>query len=80
MSAAGTFADHLKAARERLGLTQAQLAERLGVTRSYVGQMESGALVPTLDKIHEQALRLGVDPHALDPRLASTRRRGRRDA
>lgn len=41
------------------------------------GQMENGHRIPTLDKIHELATALGVDPHDLNARLASTRK-GRR--
>lgn len=35
-----------KAAREKLGLTQAQLADKLGVTRKTIGYRESKKTVP----------------------------------
>ena len=35
-------AAELKAARARLDITQAQLAERIGVTREHVAAMETG--------------------------------------
>ena len=34
----------LAAGRHKLGLTQAELAERAGVTRDYIGDLESGEL------------------------------------
>ena len=38
-----------KAARERLGLTQAQLAERLGVTRKTINRREAGEATITTE-------------------------------
>jgi len=72
-----TFAARFAAARKSLGLTQAEAAARLGCSPGYVGQLESGHGSPTLDKIHELATTLGIDPHTLDERLASTKRRGK---
>lgn len=37
-------AEQVRALREHLGLTQAQLAGRLGITQSAVSQIESGAV------------------------------------
>jgi len=37
----------LKAARTRLGLTQADLAERVGVTRKTINTVENGVFVPS---------------------------------
>lgn len=37
----------LKAARTRLGLTQAELAERVGVTRKTINTVENGVFVPS---------------------------------
>ena len=36
------FLDHLREARERKGLTQIELAERLGQTQSFVSKVERG--------------------------------------
>ena len=36
------FGINLKNAREKAGLTQASLAEKIGVTRPFVNQMERG--------------------------------------
>jgi transcriptional regulator with XRE-family HTH domain len=62
----------LAAVRRRLGLTQKQIAEAIGVAPSYVGLVEQGRYVPTLDRVLEIAAALGVDAQELDPRLAST--------
>lgn len=41
------LANDLKAAREALGLTQAALAERVGVSRKTVNTVENGIFVPS---------------------------------
>lgn len=72
---ADTFAARFAAARKALGLTQVEAAARLGVDYSRVGQLESpGLKAPSLGKIYEYATALGIDPHELDERLASTRK------
>ncbi len=47
---AGEFdlARELIAARARAGLTQAQVAERMGTTQSVVARLESGAQMPSV--------------------------------
>lgn len=40
------FADHLKDARRRSGLTQKELAERVGVDTSYISKLERGVYPP----------------------------------
>ncbi len=67
-----TPAARLRALRARAGLTQQQLADRLGITQGYVADVERGRRVPGLDWLHDAATALGWDPHELDPRLAST--------
>ncbi|WP_174293078.1 helix-turn-helix transcriptional regulator [Sphingomonas bacterium] len=37
----------LKAERERLGLTQAALAERVGVSRKTINTVENGVFIPS---------------------------------
>lgn len=39
--------NELKPARERLGLTQAALAERVGVSRKTINTVENGVFVPS---------------------------------
>ena len=41
------LANSLKAERERLGFTQAALAERVGVSRKTVNTVENGVFVPS---------------------------------
>lgn len=63
----------LRAARERLGLSQRELAERLGITQQSYAQYESGARVATLDWLHAVATTVGIDPYTLDPKFRSVR-------
>lgn len=39
--------DTIKAARKRIGLSQAELAERMGVTQAAVSHWEQGVTMPT---------------------------------
>jgi len=41
------LSNRLKACRTELGLTQAELAERVGVTRKTVNTVENGVFVPS---------------------------------
>ncbi|MCW8924948.1 MAG: helix-turn-helix transcriptional regulator [Xanthomonadales bacterium] len=41
--------NHLKLARVECGLTQAQLADQVGVTRQTIGLIEAGGYNPTLN-------------------------------
>lgn len=41
------LANHLKLRRTELGLTQAELAERCGVSRKTVNTVENGVFVPS---------------------------------
>ncbi|MBB4154918.1 putative transcriptional regulator [Sphingomonas jinjuensis] len=42
-----TLTNRLKEERERLGLTQAALAERVGVSRKTINTVENGVFVPS---------------------------------
>ncbi|XID92255.1 helix-turn-helix domain-containing protein [Paenibacillaceae bacterium WGS1546] len=46
--------------RKKLSLTQEQLAERVGVSDAYIGQIERGERSPTLETLVKIASRLGV--------------------
>lgn len=54
------FRRALIAARLRSGLTQVQIAERLGTTQSAVARLESGQTTPTVDTLCKLASVLGI--------------------
>jgi transcriptional regulator with XRE-family HTH domain len=54
--------DHIRYARRQLGLSQQDLATRVGVTRSTINQWESGAAEPSSKK-------LGLVAHVVGLRL-----------
>jgi ribosome-binding protein aMBF1 (putative translation factor) len=49
-------------ARAAAGLTQAQLAERMGTAQSYVAKLESGRAHPTTDTLVKVAKATGTRP------------------
>ncbi len=51
----------LRAERERLGLTQAELAERMGTSQPTVARLEAGGVTPSLDTLHRAAEALGLE-------------------
>ena len=67
-----TPTERLKAFRAAEGWTLRDMAARLGVSHQYIGQIESGDRQPSLEQLHRFAAALGIDPHDLDERLAST--------
>ena len=52
--------DKIKMLREQQGITQAELAKRLGITRSGVNAWEMGISIPSTQYIVELALLFGV--------------------
>ena len=55
----------LRAQREALGFTQATSAERAGVSPNYIGVLERGLKLPTLDTLVLLAKALDVSPAEL---------------
>lgn len=55
----------IAAARVAAGLTQAQLAERVGRSQKLIASWESGARHPKLSSLVLLASALGVDPFSL---------------
>jgi putative transcriptional regulator len=55
----------LKAHRARLGLTQAELAERVGVSRKTINTVENGVFVPSTVLALRLARALGMPVEAL---------------
>ncbi len=54
------IADKIKLLREKEGITQAELAKRLGITRSGVNAWEMGVTVPSTQYIVELSLLFSV--------------------
>ena len=50
----------LRARREALGMSQAELGEKAGISANYVGVLERGLKLPTLDTLVALAKALGV--------------------
>ncbi len=59
------FSARVKALREAAGLTQAELADKIGLTNRAVGAWESGRSKPRLDKLSKLADILGTTPYYL---------------
>ena len=55
------MAKRLKTLRERRGMTQEQLAEKSGVSRTYLARLETGRQDPTLSTLEKLATALKVD-------------------
>lgn len=55
----------LREVRERMFVTQAELAERSGVTESNISRIESGLQVPRLSTVRRLASALDVSPAEL---------------
>ncbi len=47
--------------RTEVGMTQAELAERMGTTQSAVARMEGGGVRPTLETLEKLAVALGQE-------------------
>lgn len=56
---------HLKAARTEAGLTQAELALKVGVTRKTINTVENGVFIPSTVLALGLARALGVSVEAL---------------
>jgi DNA-binding XRE family transcriptional regulator len=56
------LADGLRRRRERLGLTQVDLAERLGSSQSRVAKMEAAHRTVSTDLLLKSLFRLGASP------------------
>ncbi|WP_309896237.1 helix-turn-helix transcriptional regulator [Archangium sp.] len=54
-----------RAARERLGLTQAQVAQRTGIAPNLYGRIERGGMMPAVPTLRKLALTLVISADAL---------------
>lgn len=59
------FAPLLRLLRGAQGLSQRQLALRLGVPRTYVSKLENSHCLPTMDSLHAIAAALGITTQGL---------------
>ena len=59
------FPEHLAALRKQKGMTQQQLADRVGVHVVQLRRYEAGTSQPTLDVIRSMAVALGISADAL---------------
>jgi transcriptional regulator with XRE-family HTH domain len=60
MAPKARMAIRIKSLRERRGMTQAQLAEKAGVSRTYLARLETARQDPTLSTLEKLAKALGV--------------------
>ncbi|HLL53271.1 MAG TPA: helix-turn-helix transcriptional regulator [Myxococcaceae bacterium] len=54
-----------RAARMAAGLTQAEVAERLGIATEVYGRLERGAMLPSVETLMRICTSLGVSPNEL---------------
>ena len=59
------FAANLRAERNRKSMSQDELAERAGVSRTSISAYETAAAKPTLENAVALAIALGVTPNIL---------------
>lgn len=70
------FAKRIKALRERLGLTQMEFAEKIGISQPSVTMYESGLREPSWEAVQKIVTGLGIQYDELADKPA--RRNGRR--
>jgi len=51
----------VRAERERIGMTQAVLADRMGTTQPTIARLEAGGVTPSLDTLRRAAEALGLE-------------------
>lgn len=71
------FPGRLRELREQIGLTQQELAERVGVQRDAVARWEAGRREPSWSNVLALAAALGVDCMAFNEAPAKAPERGR---
>lgn len=59
------FAGNLRRLRDKYGLSQEALADKIGVSQSMIRHYEAGRNYPRVDKLEKLAEVFGVEPHEL---------------
>lgn len=67
---AGELAELVYTVRTRAGLTQSELARRMGTTQSSIARIEGGGSLPTIDMLARLARATGTPLHLGAPGLA----------
>jgi len=65
MDLLGRFADNVRRLRARKKLSQKALADKVGISVSYVSMLERGQRSPPLETIEKMAKALAVPPASL---------------
>jgi transcriptional regulator with XRE-family HTH domain len=60
-----TLGEAARAARLRLGLTQEEVAKKVGLAQSVYGRIERGAMMPSVPTLRKLCLALGISSEAL---------------
>jgi transcriptional regulator with XRE-family HTH domain len=60
-----TLGEVARAARERLGLTQAQVAQKVGLVPGVYGRIERGDMMPSVPSLRRISIVLGISSDAL---------------
>lgn len=55
----------IKAVRKSRGITQEQLAEKVGIGTANISYIETGKFAPSIENFEKIALALNVEPHEL---------------
>ena len=63
----------LRSARNLRGMTQDDLAEKIGRSRAWVSFLETGKIIPPRQKLYDVATALGMDAATLFPELGEKR-------
>jgi ribosome-binding protein aMBF1 (putative translation factor) len=67
---AGELAELVYAMRTRAGLTQTELARRMGTTQPSIARIESGGSLPTIEMLSRLARATGLSVRLTSPGLA----------
>jgi transcriptional regulator with XRE-family HTH domain len=82
MDIRGLVGSNVRRCREAAGLSQEDLAARMGVDQAYVSRLEAGQRNPTIVTVWHVAKALGVEPSDLfqenEPRAKSQKAKARK--